>query len=49
MPELVTDEKSKSSEQVILDDAENALNEKDYKTARELLGKLSIKTKKYTD
>jgi hypothetical protein len=40
MPELTTDEKPKSSEQIDLDEAENALTEKDYKTARELLEKL---------
>ena len=40
MPELMTDEKPKSSEQIDLEEAENALNEKDYKTARELLEKL---------
>jgi hypothetical protein len=34
------DEKLKSSEQIVLDDAENALNGKDYKTARELLEQL---------
>ena len=35
-----TDEKPKSSEQIDLDDAETALNGKDYKTARGLLEKL---------
>jgi hypothetical protein len=40
MPELIIDEKLKSSEQIVLDDAENALNRKDYKTARELLEQL---------
>lgn len=40
MPELTTDEKPKSSEQIDLDEAEDALAAKDYKTARELLEKL---------
>ncbi|CAF5098553.1 unnamed protein product, partial [Rotaria magnacalcarata] len=40
MPELVLDEKPKSSEQIDLEEAENALLGKDYKTARELLEKL---------
>jgi hypothetical protein len=35
-----TDEKPKSSEQIDLEDAETALNGKDYKTAQELLEKL---------
>jgi hypothetical protein len=40
MPALTTDEKPKSSEQIDLEEAEIALAGKDYKTARELLGKL---------
>jgi hypothetical protein len=40
MPELTTEEKPKSSEQIDLDNAEDALREKDYKTARQLLEKL---------
>ncbi|CAF3351128.1 unnamed protein product [Rotaria sp. Silwood1] len=40
MPELMTDEKPKSSEQIDLEEAENALSGKDYQTARELLEKL---------
>ena len=43
MPELITDEKPKSSEQIDFDAAENALNGKDYKIARELLEKLGKK------
>jgi hypothetical protein len=35
-----TDEKPKSSEQIDLEEAETALNAKDYKTARGLLEKL---------
>lgn len=35
-----TDEKPKSAEQIDLDDAETALNGKDYKTAQKLLVKL---------
>ncbi len=35
-----TDDKPKSSEQIDLEDAETALNGKDYKTARGLLEKL---------
>ena len=38
-----TDEKPKSSEQVNLEEAETALNGKDYKTARSLLEKLGKK------
>ncbi|CAF3014065.1 unnamed protein product [Rotaria socialis] len=40
MPELILDEKPKSSEQIDLEEAENALLGKDYKTAKELLEKL---------
>ena len=40
MPELINNENVKSSEQIELDEAEHALMEKDYKTARELLEKL---------
>ena len=36
----VVEEKPKSSEQVQLEEAENALSNKDYRTARELLEKL---------
>jgi hypothetical protein len=43
MPELIVEEKLKSSEQIDLDEAENAVGAKDYKTARELLGKLGKK------
>lgn len=43
MPELIVDEKLKSSEQIDLDEAENALITKNYKTARELLEKLGMK------
>ena len=38
--QTTTDEKPKSSEQIDLEEAENALNAKDYKTARGLLEKL---------
>ena len=41
MPELTADETLKSQEQIDLDDAENALIGKDYKTAKDLLEKLS--------
>lgn len=40
MPELVLDDKSKSQEQIDLDEAENAFLAKDYKVARGLLEKL---------
>jgi hypothetical protein len=40
MPELIVEEKLKSSEQIDFDEAENAIIGKDYKTARELLEKL---------
>lgn len=39
------DEKPKSSEQIDLDDAETALNGKDYKTAQGLLEKLGKEKK----
>jgi len=40
MPEGLSEEKVQSQEQIQLNEAENALNEKDYKTARQILEKL---------
>ena len=45
MPELMTHDKLKSSEQIDLDEAENVYMGKDYKIVRVLLEKLHLWTK----